>query len=112
MTCLFVIQFFNTALLILFVNAYLKEFNLFPFMKDLFSNGLYPDLTYEWYTNVGKNFIFTMLINIIQPLISYLFVSTTKGFFRCRDRGCTFNKSKTKTKTVFQYVELYSGPNF
>ena len=100
MTCLFVIQFFNTAILILLVNAYFKEFNMPEFLKVALPEGIYPDLTFEWYSNLGKGFVFTMLINILQPVLAFLISYFIRLFFICRDRGCTKDRTKTKTKTV------------
>lgn len=36
-----------------------------------------------------------------------------KAFKRRKDRGfCSFKKQQTKTRTVYEYVDLYSGPEY
>jgi hypothetical protein len=65
MTSIFVTKFMNTALLILLINANFSEFAILSFLKLPYVNyGPYPDLTYEWYCNIGKSFVITLLFNI------------------------------------------------
>ena len=71
------------------------------FLKDILPEGTYPDLTFEWYSNLGKGFIFTMLINILQPPFAFTLKYIMKFYYRCRDRGCcSKDKTKTRTKSV------------
>src|SRR5687768_7290285 len=53
-----------------------------------------------------------MIINIISlPLINIIFY-TIKQCFRCCDRKCTFDKTKTRKRTQQGWNALYTGPDF
>lgn len=112
MICLFIFQFFSTGFMILLNNAYFNEFHMPQFLIAVLPKGIYPDLTFEWYSNVGKAFIFTMGFNIGWPIAAFLMLYLLKLYSKLRDRGCSKEKTMTKAKTIQKFIELYSGPEF
>jgi hypothetical protein len=62
----FLAQFFNTALVLLFVEANFSE--TFTFADSIFT-GAFPDYIPDWYAVTGDAFVQTMLINAFFPLI-------------------------------------------
>ena len=69
MVWVFMAQFFNTAILLLIVNANLKE--IWHPLGSILA-GIYPDFTSAWYREVGSLFAKAMCINIIQPITEFL----------------------------------------
>ena len=71
-------------------------------------NGDYSDFSAEWYKVVGITIFTTALINGISPVFS----AATWGLsccLRCLDRGCSFNKKKTKKVLQTEYEKVYTG---
>lgn len=109
----FIAQFFNTAILILLVNANFAEFNI-PFTS--FFNGPYLDYTYNWYGFVGNRIVQTMIINALMPLGTELIPIITKRLAQRKDQNWEKDRLKaeyvTKTTQIYQYIDLYSGPEY
>lgn len=78
----FVAQFFNTAILILLVNANLGELGIPG--GSLFS-GPFNDYTDRWYSIVGAQIVKTMIINALMPPISEAIPYVLKWFERRGD---------------------------
>lgn len=93
---IFVGQFFNTAILLLLTNANTSEtiLGFLPF------RGQYPDLTLEWYNDIGASLITTMIFSAVWPLVEFSYIYGFKFMFRLLDRSFSFNKNKTKSKTI------------
>jgi hypothetical protein len=108
MKSIFVTSLLNTAILLLLVNANTSQTWLFwlPF------KGEYPDLTYEWYNDVGSSLIITMLTAAFMPAIEFCIGLTMRIVFRLLDSGFKCKKYNSKKKTIQQYVNLYSGPEY
>lgn len=108
MTSIFVSSLFNTAILLLLANANTQQTWLFwlPF------KGEYPDLTYEWYNDVGSSLIITMLTAAFMPAVEFMIQLSMRTAFRILDSGFKCRKYSTKKKTIQQYVNLYSGPEY
>jgi hypothetical protein len=64
---MFLVQFINTGVVILLVNARISEVSL-PETFPVFA-GRYSDFTVDWYKNVGATISLTMFINIFTPHI-------------------------------------------
>ena len=47
-----------------------------------------------------------------MPIIEYFGFFGMRLLFRLLDRECSCKKEKTKAKTIQQYVNLYSGPEY
>jgi quinol-cytochrome oxidoreductase complex cytochrome b subunit len=75
----FYAQFFNTAFLILLVNANLSEHHPKWFTK--YFKGSYYDYTPDWYLDVGLKIVQTMTISAFLPYIN-LAVSFTIPFLK------------------------------
>jgi len=108
MTSIFVVQFFNTAILLILTNANTKYAGLgfLPF------NGMYADLNFEWYNDIGASFIVTMLTAAVFPIIEFCIAFSMKTVFKFLDRGCKFSGETTKKNTIQAYINLYSGPEY
>ena len=103
---IFIAQFFNTAILLLIVNANFKNTGL-PFHQIF--KGQYNDFTEKWYSEVGGTIVKTMTINAVVPLIEFFMFFALRNFLRLLDRGFSKNVFQTKKKTIQQYVDVYSG---
>lgn len=108
MIFIFIVQFFNTAILINLVNANTNEAGL----KLGIFNGNYPDFNFNWYSDIGATIVYTMVFNAFWPFIEIAMNYGTSLIFRILDRGFTLSQYKTKSKTIQQYIDLYSGPDY
>jgi len=108
MTSIFVVQFFNTAILLLLTNANTEDAGLgfLPF------KGMYNDLNFEWYNDIGSSFITTMITAGIFPIIEFGIAFGMKTAFKFLDRGCKLSGDSTKKNTIQAYINLYSGPEY
>ena len=107
----FIVQFFNTALLLLMVNANLSEGE--PGFLNLFSRqrGM-TDFNSQWFNDIGTTLVGAMMFNVYWPVVEFFVFFGMRSTFRFMDRGFSFDKTKTKKTTLQQYIELYSGPVF
>jgi hypothetical protein len=105
----FVTQFFNTAILLLLVNANVGEVGL-P-LKDVFKGPFY-DYTPAWYTAVGYRLTQTMLINAFFPFIEFGIAYTRFSLARKMDRSWSSDTYKTKKTSMQVYTDMYSGPEY
>ena len=64
--------FFNTAIIVLIVNAKIPNIGLFSSFQWLFQ-GDYTDFYREWYSAAGVGIFTTMIINIIAPQLAPMF---------------------------------------
>ena len=68
MLWLFIVQFFNTGLLLLLVSADLSQ--IWAPLQNVF-HGQYPDFTLEWYQELGTLISNVMMIMIFTPFIEF-----------------------------------------
>lgn len=105
---IFVAQALNTGIIILIVNARFSSTNPAPSLLD----GIFDDVTPQWYLDVATTLLLTMIINIISlpatNLATYILGACTK----CCDRKCTCDEKKTRKKSQKAWVALYTGPEF
>lgn len=106
---IFFAQFFNTAILLLLVNANLQGSGM-PFSKMF--KGQYSDFSEKWYSDVGGTIVKTMTINAVVPLIEFFMFFFLRHFLRFMDRSFTKDQFQTKKKSIQLYVDLYSGSNY
>jgi hypothetical protein len=93
----FIAQFFNTAILILLVNANFEDSGwLPPFMR---LSGPFLDYSDEWYATVGYAITQTMLINCFTPIITEVIVIALTRLTRWSDQKFTWDK-KTAMMTT------------
>ncbi|EAR88902.2 transmembrane protein, putative (macronuclear) [Tetrahymena thermophila SB210] len=106
----FIAQFINTGLILLLTNINF-DITTTGTLQFLFG-GNYDDLSPEWFKNVGTVIILTLLINVVSaPMVSCFFVFL-RALFKCCDRGCSLDDTKTKKSTLNEWVEFYTGPEF
>jgi len=105
----FVTQFFNTAILLLLVNANFGDSGL-PFASVF--NGVFPDYTPYWYVQIGYRLFQTMLISCFFPFIEFGIAFSKSYAFKMLDRSFSRDTYKTKKTSIQMYVDLYSGPEY
>ncbi|RHY90031.1 hypothetical protein DYB35_001248 [Aphanomyces astaci] len=116
-TKIFIAQFFNTALIVLLLNA-----NMDDVMDKsgagasvngvkIFS-GKYSDFSVSWYNDVGISLMLTMLINMVSPHAGVFITYVVVEFQRFSDRGFSFDMTITHQETQRDLEALYRGPEF
>ncbi|CAK4137110.1 unnamed protein product [Aphanomyces euteiches] len=113
---IFIAQFFNTALIVLLLNA-----NMDDVMSDgagatiagfkLFS-GKYSDFSVNWYNDIGISLMLTMIINMVSPHADVFITYVIMEMKRFIDRGFSFDFSITRQDTQRDLEALYRGPEF
>ena len=94
----FLVQFFNTALLLLLVNANFTEQS--PLLGAFF-RGQVTDFNSWWFSDIGNTLIGAMTFNIYWPVFEFLMWYTYRVVFRGLDRGmCSCNENRTKKTTI------------
>lgn len=101
----FLLKYLNSGVLILLLNLKIR-------ITSNFSIGQYDDLTPIWYATIGYSVVFTLCLKFVS-----LVCWTGYRFFfqpskRCMDRGCGFDASKTKKKSMTEYIALYMGAEY
>jgi hypothetical protein len=106
----FLCQFFNTAFVMLLVNADLTEQ---PFPTFGFNSGTNGDFNAAFFRTIGNTLISTMVLNAVYPIIDFLMYWGMRVGFRILDRPCcSCDKNKTKKTSIQTYINLYSGPSY
>ena len=94
----FIVQFFNTALLLLLVNANLSE--QFTLLGLIFK-GKIADFDSFWFGDLGKNLVMAMCYNIAFPIIEAMGYWGMRIGFRLMDRHFkTCNENYTNKTTI------------
>lgn len=111
----FVALFFNTGILLLLTNANLSDVS--GFLGGIFS-GTYYDYSPQWYATVGATLVSTMLLNAFMPPIyegmanaQVWLGQTMDNGWRCRTKA-EDRRYFTKTTQIYQYLDLYTGPDY
>lgn len=102
----FIVLFFNTAFLLLMVNADLSEQ---PFAFGL-TGGTISDFNSTWFRQIGNTLIDTMVFTAYFPIIEFLTYYFMRLAFRLLDSNFTLDKYKTKTKSIQAYLDVQCGP--
>merc|ERR1712176_196737 len=98
---MWIIQFVNTALILLVINFKLPDksrIRAILNLKDetsLILQGEFDDFFPEWYGLVGSAITLACFVNAIMPLANFGFWLIA-GCKRCCDRSCSFDSSRTK----------------
>jgi len=106
----FAAQFFNTALLLLLINANMTEHK--PYFLTKYLNGNYYDYSVNWYYNVGEVIVQTMTINALLPYITIGMGFGIPWLKMKLDSKFTGDPYNTKKTAMAQYKELYSGSDY
>lgn len=86
---MFMIQFLNTAVILLVVNGGI------PYIT--YKNGsYYEDFSVGWYREVGSTINLAVLLSVFTPHFASIGFGALKHTRACFDRGCSCNKKKTK----------------
>jgi len=113
MRFLLVGQFLNTGILILIVNANLGEhLDENGWLYIVFSRGKYYDYSPEWYADVGKKLIVTMMVQALLPIIN---VIKTLGWHWWKvfwDTGGKMSHHYTRQSTAEGYKNVYKGSEY
>ena len=104
-TITFVVQFFNSAFLLLMTNANLSE-QVFSFGL---TSGSLPDFNTAWFRFVGDVIVAAMVFNVFYPAIELVMYWALRVLFRCMDRGCTC-RGATRSTSIQGYISTYQGP--
>lgn len=110
MQLIFLFQFMNTGPFLLLVNSDLSELKL-PIVSKL-SKGLNTDFTQRWYSDIGLIIVNTMTFNMFFPIIEFVGFFLLRFAYRLWDSGLTLRATSTKSKSIDNYVDLYSGPAY
>lgn len=81
---------------------------------ELFFSGFYNDFTEEWFIDIGAAILVTQVINAIWPIVEFLLFWFVRLIPRCLDQKscCPRSLHRTNSRTVQDFVEIYSGPEF
>ena len=79
---------------------------------QIWNEGLHTDFSVSWYKDVGNVIISTMIFNIGWPIIEFFMFFGMRFAFRLWDSGFTLKSTKTKKRTIIDYVNLYCGPEY
>lgn len=98
----FLVSFFNSAFLILLMNADLG-----------FLTGKYNDFTKEWYGDNGGIIVSSMVFTAVYPAIEWAIFGFLQYLKRVRDQDWNFwpdnIPDKSKARSVSEYFEIYAG---
>ena len=106
-TITFIVQFFNSAFLLLMVNADMSEQ---PLTLGL-TTGALPDFNAIWFRSVGDIIVAAMVFNVYYPIVEVIMYWALRWLFRCMDRGCKFS-GPTKSTSIQSYINIYQGPQY
>ena len=82
------------------------------YVTKILSRGKYYDYTPEWFRDVGKKLMVTMMVQAVLPIVN---VIKTLGLRYVRvlwDTKGTMNPHVTRCKTVEDYMNLYEGAEY
>lgn len=105
-TVTFIVQFFNSAFLLLMVNANMSEQPVTFWL----TSGTMPDFNSAWFRSVGDIIVAAMIFNVYYPIIEVLGYYALRVLFRCLDRGCKLKSENTKSTSIQGYISVYQGP--
>jgi len=113
MVGIFVGQFVNTALLLLFNSANFADIDggKGP-LSAVFVVGDLTDFNVEWYRSVGQILMKTMFSIAIWPLIEIAMFWTIINLTRWMDRSWGNDTFDTQCPTVQAYIDIYAGPEY
>ena len=87
---------------------------------NLLSKGFYYDFNSNWFQDVGQSIYEIMRFNMIMPIIRFLTNWAYRYAMRIWDQRNSYNIPKfcpgsyknTRCKSVQQFIDIYSGPQF
>lgn len=104
----FFVQYFNTAFLLLLVNADLGEQ---PFSFGL-TGGTESDFDKTWFKVIGNTIVATMMFSAVFPMMEACGFFGIRLVLRILDKGFTSDPYTTKKTSIQAYINTYSGPQY
>lgn len=95
-TVTFLVQFFNTAFLLLLVGANMSEQPITFWL----TGGQFSDFNSMWFRSIGNTLIGTMWFNAWFPILEALMYLGLRILFRVMDKGCSCDRYKTKKTSI------------
>ena len=108
----FYAQFFNTGLIILFVNADLSEHVTYPFGLAKQLAGSFYDYSPQWYADVGFKICFTMIIQSFLPYVTLIVGFAVPYLKRVWDSKFSGDEYTTRQITMQLYKDVHSGADY
>ena len=114
---MWVVQFINTAIILLLVNNRLKENSIVQKilmrtgLSEFMFNGEYEEFNASWYGQVGVAIALACIINTIAPIFNTAFACLA-SCKRCLDRSCRCDARRTRQMLQDDYESLYTGGQF
>ncbi|EAR89910.3 tRNA (GuanineN(7))methyltransferase, putative (macronuclear) [Tetrahymena thermophila SB210] len=106
---IFIMQFMNTALIILIMNT---KFNgVSNTTISMLLDGTFTDFNPLWFLQVGSTILLTMIFYIMMPYLNFIFQSLYICLRRYYDRKWSSNKNITRQSTQEKYESVYLSPN-
>lgn len=105
---MYIIQLFNTAILLLVVNM---NIGFLPSWFPVFA-GDFEDFSSKWYIEVGSAISIFMFFSIFSPHIANFGYHVIFWLWQWYDRGFSCNKKKTRQLFQIDYEKLYLGPEY
>jgi len=100
------VQFFNTAFLMMLANANMSE-QTFDFFL---TKGKLPDFNARWFQNIGNTLVATMIFTAYFPLLEFFGFFAMRTTFRILDSGINCSRYSTKKTAIQPYIDAYAGP--
>lgn len=104
----FFVQYFNTAFLLLLVNADLGEQ---PFSFGL-TGGTESDFDKTWFKVIGNTIVATMMFSAVFPMMEACGFFGIRLVLRILDKGFSSDPYITKKTSIQAYINAYSGPQY
>jgi len=109
MLSVFWAQFVNTGIILLMTNANLR----YSVLSMVPLRNQYPDLDKNWYLDIGPQLVKTMMIMAVYPWLEIFIFGGLKCLKRAMDKSCLcWETDRTKTTTTYNFIFLYSGPEY
>lgn len=108
-TVTFLCQFFNTAFILMLVNADLSEQPI----TGIFVWGQNGDFNASFFKTIGNQLVSTMMFNMYYPILEWIMYWGMRLGFRILNRACcTCDTYSTKSTSIKAYQTIYSGPSY
>ncbi|CAI2373992.1 unnamed protein product [Moneuplotes crassus] len=104
---LFFSQYLNSGLSLMLISFNIDEMvqRHVPYL-----DGDYPDFTQRWFFEVSSSFITPMAANVAIPVLEFVATYLLYYLFCWHDRFFTCDRTKTRSKTLTQYIRCHMGP--
>jgi hypothetical protein len=105
-TVTWIVQYFNTGIILLLVNANMSDQPISFFL----TGGAFSDFNEAWFKTVGNILVGSMMFNVYYPLIEAVGYWLMRIGFRLLDRGFSCDSRVTSSTSIQSYMEVVDGP--